>query len=237
MLGQGFRVTPDLTLGLAYAHLQTTTQGSQQQVTGATNGFSGYGSYLLGPWQFSGLAGGGVTSLSTSRQLNPLGMSASGSQNEDYYDGTLQVRYLATIGAGYLMPFARIGFIDTSRGAFAEGGAGNLDISYSNHSGSLTAFTGGVRAGYSTQRDGYDIHPWVELSGTGFAGDLNISDIETIGLTSANETSQAAPSALANVGAGVTFNRNAWSGSLSYQGQVAGSSQANTFSAMVTYRW
>jgi hypothetical protein len=135
------------------------------------------------------------------------------------------------------MPFLRVGDVNTSRGAFAEGGAGNLDIAYSGHSGSLTALTAGLRAGYDGQGNGVDFQPWVEVSGSGFAGDTSISDVETIGLTPATERSRAASGGLANFGAGITFTKGEWAGNLSYQGQFGGASQFNSFSATVTYRW
>jgi autotransporter-associated beta strand protein len=235
--GQGFRASPNITLGFAYAHMQTTTQGAQQQVTGGANGFYGYGMVQSGPWGLAGLAGGGSTSLTTKRQLSPLGLEATGSQSEGYYDGALQLRYMAPLAKGYLMPFARIGFTSMNRRAFAENGAGNLDIAYGSHGNSLTAITAGMRTSFDLPQATYDLQPWATLSGTEYAGDTNISELETIGLTTATETSHAGPGAAANIGAGVTATKNAWSGSLAYQGQIAGASQVNSFNATVTYRW
>jgi autotransporter-associated beta strand protein len=235
--GQGFRVSPNITLGFAYAHMQTTTQGAQQQVTGASNGFYGYGMVQSGPWALAGLAGGGSAALTTKRQLSPLGLAGIGSQSEGFYDGALQLRYMAPVAKGFVMPFARIGFTGMDRGAFAENGAGNLDIAYGSHGNSLTAMTIGMHTSFDLPQATYDLQPWAELSGTAYAGDTNISEIETIGMTPATETSHAAPGAAANFGAGVSVVKEAWSGTLAYHGQIAGSSQVNNFNATVTYRW
>ncbi len=237
LVGQGFTITPALTLGVAYSHQQTNTQGAEQSVNGGNNAGFGYGMFDQGPWQVTVLAGGGGAALTTKRDLSPLGISAHGSQNQGYYEGAVQTRYFAPIGQAYLMPFARAAFLESSRGAFAESGAGNLDIAYSAKHDSLTALTAGLRAGYETHRGAVDIQPWVELAGTGFAGNTKISEIETIGLTNATETSRAAPGGLANLGVGVTFKKNAWSGSVAYIGQIASASQFNALDATVTYRW
>jgi autotransporter-associated beta strand protein len=237
LIGQGFAVSPDALIGIAYGHMSTNTQSGQQLVKGSGNGFFGYGVYQPGAWQFAGVVGGGSTSLTSQRNLTPLSFNAGGGQNEGMLEGALQARYLAQLGQGYIMPFGRVGYIKTSRGAFAESGAGNLDIAYGAHDGSLTALTGGIRAGLDDDMPRYLLSPWVEISGTGFTGNRKISDIETIGLAPDTQNSTAAPGALLNFGAGVTFSEGAWSGSLSYQGQAAGGAQQNAFAASVTYRW
>ncbi len=237
LAGQGFAVSPEVTLGLAYGHLQTTTQGARQRVQGDANTFYGYGVFQSGGWQFAGVFGGGGSGLSSTRHLTPLGMTAGGSKNEGFYDAAVQASYLAPVGRGYVMPFARVGYVNTSRGAFAESGAGNLDIAYGSHAGSLTALTAGLRAGYNAAGPGYVYAPWAELSGTGFAGGTNISGTETIGLAEATERAKAAPGGLANFGAGITFTKGNWTGTLSYQGQFAGQTQNNSFNATVTYKW
>ncbi len=237
LAGQGFAVTPNITLGVAYGHLQTTTQAARQRVQGDANAFYGYGMFQSNGWQFAGIFGGGASGLTTTRHLSPLAMSAGGSKSEGFYDAAVQLRYVAPVGRGYVVPFARIGYVSTSRGAFAESGAGNLDIAYSGHDGSLTALTAGLRAGYNGQGENYSYSPWAEISGTGFAGNTNISDTETIGLTPATERSKAAPGGLASFGAGVTFIKGNWTGTLAYQGQFASGSQVNSFGATITYKW
>lgn len=237
IVGQGFGIAPGAVIGIAYAHLQSNTQSGQQLVKGGTNGFYGYGVVAPGQWQFAGVLGGGSTALTSTRLLSPLGLSAGGSQSEGFYEGALQARFLAQLGQGYVMPFSRVAYIDTTRGAFAETGAGNLDIAYGAHDGSLAAITGGIRAGYDGQGPGYAVSPWAEVSGSGFAGNAKISEIATIGVAPSTQTSTAAPGSLVNFGAGVTFSKDSWSGSLSYQGQAASGAQLNTFAANVTYRW
>lgn len=237
LAGQGFAVTRDVTLGFAYGHLQTTTQAARQQVQGDANAFYGYGVFQSGGWQFAGVFGGGTSGLTSTRHLTPLAMSAAGSKNEGFYDGAAQIQYYAPVGKGFVMPFARVGYVNTTRGAFAENGASNLDIAYSSHSGNVTAMTAGVRAGYNGHGANYDFAPWAELSGTGFAGDTHISDTETIGLTSTTEHASTAPGGLGNFGTGVTFTKGNWTGTIAYQGQFASGSQLNNFNANVTYKW
>jgi autotransporter-associated beta strand protein len=237
VVGQGFGVAQDAVIGVAYSNQQTNTQSGQQLVKGSSNGFYGYGVVAPGQWQFAAVAGGGSTALTSQRELSPLKLSAGGSQSEGFYEGALQARYLVQLGDGYVMPFSRVAYIDTTRGAFTESGAGNLDIAYGAHDGSLGAVTGGIRAGYDGQGPGYAVSPWVEVSGSGFTGNAKISDIETIGMAQSRQNSTAAPDSLVNFGAGVTFSKGAWSGSLSYQGQAASGAQLNTFAANVTYRW
>jgi hypothetical protein len=157
--------------------------------------------------------------------------------NESFFNAGLQARYLATFGNVYVMPFVRAAEVTDSRAAFAEGGAGSLDIAYAGFSGNVSSYTGGIRTGYNGQGNGYVFQPWVELSGTGFAGKTNIAVRETIGTVSATQFAQAAPSGIGGLGVGVNFIRNHWSGNISYQGQFADGTSFNTFTASVKYRW
>ncbi len=84
-VGNGFRISPNVTLGIAYARLDTRTSGAQQLITGGTNGFYGYGIYTLGNLQISGTFGGGFTDLSADRHLAPTAYNASAKETESYY--------------------------------------------------------------------------------------------------------------------------------------------------------
>ncbi len=136
------------------------------------------------------------------------------------------------------MPYGQLGYLHTSRGDVTETGAGTLDIAYGSHDGSIFSVTGGLRGGYNGHIGTVAMQPWLDLGGTGFTGNTRFNTGETIGSLTTAESSNAAPRAFLNTGAGVTFNEGkTWSGTLSYAGQVAKASQLNTFAATVTYKW
>ncbi len=235
--GNGFAITPDLTVGIAYSRIQTTTKSAQDNVQGAGNGFYGYGAYNYGNWQLSAVIGGGVSQLTSARELASAGLQANGSKAESFYNDTVQIRYRGKVDGGYLVPFLRVGTINATRGVFSDSGAGTLDITYAGHHGLVTAVTAGARAGYSANGTGYTYQPWVELSGTGYGGATTITNPETIGSILKVQTAKAAPSGAANIGTGINLVKGAWTGTLSYGGQFGSGTVLNTFTGTLTYRW
>ncbi|MBN6742905.1 autotransporter domain-containing protein, partial [Acidithiobacillus sp. MC6.1] len=239
VMGDGAAITSHLTLGAAFSGLGTQTGTGYQQVYGRSFGFYGYGIYTQGHLRVSGALGTGYLSLNEQRELHPTPAIASGSGKGWFFATGAQARYLIPLGkAAFLMPYGDMSYLHTGTNAFTEQGAGNLDIAYAGQSTDLGIFTGGLRAGTNLRAGHLTLTPWVEVGGTGYAGNRRMNTLESIGTNINLASSRVAPADSLDAGAGVTLKgRGPWTAKVAYVGQFAGDTHFNTFDLTANYRW
>ncbi|MBE7564380.1 autotransporter-associated beta strand repeat-containing protein [Acidithiobacillus sp. HP-6] len=236
--GYGKAITHHLVLGAAFSGMGTQTRTQQQAVSGKSFGLYGYGIYAHGALRISGTLGTGLLSASSNRNLDPTGMSASGSTSGWFFGSGVQAQYLVPLGQTFLMPYVSATYLHAHLNPFAEQGAGLLNLSYSGQTANLGTFTGGLRAGTDIKASGLTWIPWVEVGGTGTAGNRHNANIETLGLTTSTEIGQIAPADSLDTGAGLTIKgKGPWTAKVAYVGQFAGNTHFNTFDLTANYRW
>ncbi|MHB1780885.1 autotransporter family protein, partial [Acidithiobacillus sp.] len=236
--GYGKAITHHLVLGAAFSGMGTQTRTQQQGVSGKSFGLYGYGIYTHGALRVSGTLGTGILSANSNRNLDPTGMSASGSTTGWFFGSGVQAQYLVPLGQTFLMPYVSATYLHAHLNPFAEQGAGPLNLAYSGQTANLGTFTGGLRAGADIRASGLTWIPWVEVGGTGTAGNRQNANIETLGLTSTTEIGQIAPADSLDTGAGLALKgKGPWTAKVAYVGQFAGDSHFNTFDLIANYRW
>ena len=236
--GYGKSITHHLVLGAAFSGMGTQTRTQQQGVSGKSFGLYGYGIYTHGALRVSGTLGTGILSTNSNRNLAPTGMSASGSTTGWFFGSGVQAQYLVPLGQTFLMPYVSATYLHAHLNPFAEQGAGLLNLAYSGQTANLGTFTGGLRAGTDIRASGLTWIPWVEVGGTGTAGNRQNANIETLGLTSTTEIGQIAPADSLDTGAGLALKgKGPWTAKVAYVGQFAGDSHFNTFDLIANYRW
>ncbi|MEY2336106.1 autotransporter outer membrane beta-barrel domain-containing protein, partial [Acidithiobacillus ferrianus] len=239
VMGDGAAITSHLILGAAFSGLGTQTSTGYQQADGRSFGFYGYGIYTQGHLRVSGALGTGYLSLNEQRELRPTPAIASGSSNGWFFATGTQARYLIPLSkAAFLMPYGDMSYLHTGTNAFTEQGAGNLDIAYAGQSTDLGIFTGGLRAGTDLRGGHLTWTPWVEVGGTGYAGNRRMNALENIGTNINLVSSRVAPADGLDTGAGVTLKGHGpWTAKVAYVGQFAGDTHFNTFDLTANYRW
>ncbi|MBU2839139.1 autotransporter domain-containing protein, partial [Acidithiobacillus thiooxidans] len=239
VMGDGAAITSHLTLGAAFSGLGSETSTSYQQVDGRSFGFYGYGIYTQGHLRVSGALGTGYLSLNEQRELRPTPAIANGSSSGWFFATGAQARYLIPLSnTAFLMPYGEMSYLHTGTNAFTEQGAGNLDIAYAGQSTDLGIFTGGLRAGTNLRAGHLTWTPWVEVGGTGYAGNRRMNTIESIGTNINLVSSRVAPADGLDTGAGVTLKGHGpWTAKVAYVGQFAGDTHFNTFDLTASYRW
>ena len=240
VLGDGAAINHHLVLGAAFSGMGTQTGNSYQQVNGRSFGFYGYGIYTQGALRISGVLGTGYQSYSEQRELHPTGLVASGSTQGWFFGSGAQAQYTIPLqDHAFLMPYLSANYLHTRTNAFNEQGAGLLNLNYGGQSTNLGVFTGGLRAGYALQGQGLTWTPWVEVGGTGYAGNRLSTTTETLGLLSTNMAAHVAPADSLDAGAGLTLQgKGPWNAKVGYVGQFSGASaQFNSFDLIADYRW
>ncbi|MHB1781011.1 autotransporter outer membrane beta-barrel domain-containing protein, partial [Acidithiobacillus sp.] len=240
VLGDGAAINHHLVLGAAFSGMGTQTGNSYQQVNGRSFGFYGYGIYTQGALRISGVLGTGYQSYSEQRELHPTGLVASGSTQGWFFGSGAQAQYTIPLqDHAFLMPYLSANYLHTGTNAFNEQGAGLLNLNYGGQSTNLGVFTGGLRAGYALQGQGLTWTPWVEVGGTGYAGNRLSTTTETLGLLSTNMAAHVAPADSLDAGAGLTLQgKGPWNAKVGYVGQFSGANtQFNSFDLIADYRW
>ncbi len=236
--GYGKTLSRHMVVGGAFSGLGTTTNTPLQSLNGQSFGVYGYGIYTRGALRISASVGAGALSQDSQRNLNPTGLIATGSTSGWFTDTGVQAQYLIPLGCTFLMPYGSATYLHTHLNGFSEQGAGSLDLTYGSQAGNLGEFTGGVRTGIDLTDHALTITPWVELGGTGTAGNRTLTTTETLGVTNTTAVGQIAPAASLDVGAGVTVTSDGpWAARLAYAGQFAGTTYLNTFDLLGRYRF
>ncbi|MDA8119043.1 MAG: autotransporter outer membrane beta-barrel domain-containing protein [Gammaproteobacteria bacterium] len=236
--GYGKAVSPNLVVGGAFSGLGTTTHTPQQSLNGQSLGVYGYGIYTQGALRLSASVGAGALSEDSQRNLAPTGLIATGSTSGWFTDTGVQAQYLIPMGRTFVMPYGSATYLHTHLNGFSEHGAGSLDLTYGSQTGNLGEFTGGVRTGIDLKDHALTIIPWVELGGTGTAGNRTLTTTEAIGVTNVSAVGQIAPAASFDIGAGVTVTSHGpWAARLAYTEQFAGPTHLNSFTLLGRYRF
>jgi hypothetical protein len=238
VLGYGKNITRNFVLGAAFSGMGTETGTTYQQVSGKTIGFYGYGIYTSGALRLSGSLGTGYLTLDSERELQPTNLTASGSTKGWFFASGLQAQYLVPMGNAFLMPYGSLRYLHTGTEGFTEHGAGLLDITYGGQQSNLGIFTGGIRAGYDLGGSSLTWIPWLEVGGTGYAGNRTPGTLETIGLQQSVNNALIAPVDAIDAGAGLTIKgEGPWTAKIAYSGQYSPLAHFNSFDLIANYRW
>ena len=151
----------------------------------------------------SASAGGGRIGLNETRTMAPLPVTANGDTHGWLLAAGAQAPNRVPMGRTFLVPYARMDYQHTNTGAFAETGAGALDMSYQGEQTNLGLFTGGLR-GYDLRAAGVTFTPWAEIGATGYAGNRSVTVLQTIGVQTGSSIAHIAPTDTFDAGAGVT---------------------------------
>lgn len=228
-----------MVVGGAVVGASTKTTTDQQTVNGQSFGGFGYAIATEGNLRISATTGAGGLQQNSTRYLYPSTVQASG-QTHGWYAGLgVQGQYLIPMDQAFLVPYGRLNYLHTQLNGFAEQGAGNLNIQYGDLSTNLAAMSAGLRLGYGIDISGYKVIPWVSVGGTGYAGDRQVTQAQTVGLLNSQQTAVVAPGGALNADAGISFLglSSPWTVKLNYRGQFAHGAHLNTFEVLANYRW
>ena len=238
IVGHGVQVTPNLVVGGAISALGNSTTNPYDRVYGQSVGVFGYGVYTLGRLRLSATGGVGATSLDSHRELLPTSLTGRGHASGFYGAAGVQAEYRITLGKAFVMPFASARYIHTDSGTMGETGADPLNLRYSAVKTDIGAFGGGAKLGFTLPTSFGTLIPWASIGGTGYVGGQNVSTLETVGLISARESANAAPTATLDTGVGVDFiGTSKWRFTAAWTGNYANKSQGNAFELVARYRW
>ncbi len=228
-----------MVVGGAVVGASTKTTTDQQTVNGQSFGGFGYAIATEGNLRISATAGAGGLQQDSTRYLYPSPVRATGQTHGWYVGLGIQGQYLIPMNQAFIVPFGRLSYLHTQFNGFAEQGAGSLDIQYGDVSTNLTTASAGVRLGYGIDWVNFKIIPWISVGGTGYAGDRQVTQAQTVGLLNSLQTAVAAPGGALNTDAGISFlGRNSpWTVKLNYRGQFAHGAHLNTFEVLANYRW
>ena len=238
VMGYGDQVDHHLVVGGAFSGIHTQTDTASQQVNANLFSVYGYGIDTMGHLRVSASVGGGRIGMNETRTMAPLPVTAKGNTHGWLLAVGAQAQYLVPMGHAFLVPYARMNYQHTKTSAFAETGAGALNMSYQGEQTNLGLFTGGVRGGYNLHTSGVTFTPWVELGATGYVGNRNVTVLQTIGVQTGSSLAHIAPADTFDAGAGVTMGDNGpWTAKLAYAGQYNGGTHLNTFYLLADYKW
>jgi outer membrane autotransporter protein len=182
----------------------------------------------------------GRLSQDSTRALRPTGLIAKGSTQGWYGSLSLEGSYHQSFGqAAYLEPYAGVALIHTHTHAFAETGAGLLDLQYAAQSYTTTQMRAGLKTGLNLTVGAVAVQPWVSAGLVGYAGDTNPQQNLTLGVVEVPLSARAAPSSALQTGAGIAFTapNSRWLASMAYQGQHSHDSHFNSVELKLRYRW
>ena len=238
VIGYGNQINRNLVVGGAFSGIHTQTDAANQQVGANLFSVYGYGIDTMGHLRVSASVGGGRIGLNETRTMAPLPVTAKGDTHGWLLAAGAQAQYLVPMGRAFLVPYARMDYQHTNTGAFAETGAGALDMSYQGEQTNLGLFTGGLRGGYDLRAAGVTFTPWAEIGATGYAGNRNVTVLQTIGVQTGSSIAHIAPADTFDAGAGVTVGgKGPWTAKLAYAGQYNGGTHLNSFYLLANYKW
>jgi hypothetical protein len=239
VIGKGFAVSPNLTLGGGISNVYTVTSGGASAANGTSVGALVYGLYTAGPATISASAMAGHLGTNISRGLPTLGETAQATSTGAYEGAALHLQYNLLSGSRFFVaPYASVSYLHTGLGGATETGAGTLDLHYDAMSTSLAQLGAGVSGGLSIPVQYGTLTAWAALGGEGTLGNPHVSNTEVLGSFSAGETTLAAPVGAFTPAIGVTLTGHGpWRLAAAWGGQFGSATSAENFSLEARYVW
>ena len=239
VIGKGFTVSPNLTLGGGVSNFYTATSGGASTVDGSSVGAQVYGLYTAGPATVSASAMAGHLGTTISRGLPTLGETAKATSNGAYEAAALHLQYNVLSGSRFFVaPYVSVSYLHTGLGSATETGAGILDLRYDAMSTSLAELGAGVSGGLSMPVKYGTLTAWAGLGGEGTLGNPHVRDTEVLGSFSAGETALAAPVGAFTPTVGVELTGHGpWRLAAAWGGQFGSATSAENFSLEGKYVW
>jgi Autotransporter beta-domain len=239
VIGKGFALSPNLTLGGGISNLYTVTSGGASTVDGTSVGAQVYGLYTAGPATISASAMAGHLGTNISRGLPTLGETAKATSTGAYEAAALHLQYNLLSGSRFFVaPYVSVSYLHTGLGGATETGAGIRDLHYDAMSTRLAELGAGVSGGLSMPVQYGTLTAWAGLGGEGTLGNPHISDNEVLGSFSAGESALAAPVSAFTPAVGVELTgRGPWRLAAAWGGQFGSATSAENFSLQARYVW
>jgi hypothetical protein len=239
VIGKGFAVSPNLTLGGGISNVYTVTSGGASSVNGTSVGAEVYGLYTAGQATISASVMAGHLGTNISRGLPTLGETAKATSTGAYEAAALHLQYNLLSGSRFFVaPYVSVSYLHTGLGGATETGAGILDLHYDAMSTSLAELGAGVSGGFSMPVKYGTLTAWAGLGGTGTLGNPHVRDTEGLGSFSAGETALAAPVGAFTPAVGVELTgRGPWRLAAAWGGQFGSATSAENFSLEARYVW
>ncbi|MGC8698108.1 MAG: autotransporter outer membrane beta-barrel domain-containing protein, partial [Halothiobacillus sp.] len=241
VVGGQFAARSNWNVGAAFAVGRNHTQDAAQQVNGGNLGLFGYGAYRMGSWRFDAQIGAGRLTQDSTRDLNPTGLIAKGSTQGRYAAAGVKLRYHQSLGnSTFAEPYATAAYVYTHTNAFAEQGAGLLNLDYAAQDIHLGRISAGVKTGMNLDAgNGLRIQPWVKVGAAAYVGDKTNQQNLTLGVLTQPMTGRVAPNATLETGAGIQLVSadGHLSSSLSYSGAFSSEGHLNGVHLNLRYQW
>ncbi len=252
--GYGRAVNRHLVLGAALAgtrsEISLSSPVGEQTVDSHSFGGFAYAIDTQEQLRLSGTLGGGYLHQESTRNLYAANTSQAmatgvGGSSGWYIAAGVQAQYLIPAPRRtFFAPYALLNYVHTRLGSYTEQGANpasvDLNIHYGAVSTNVFGYGAGMKFGMDLRADGTRIIPWLSVGGMGYAGTLNATQFEQVGVYTATETGVVAPNVAFTPGAGVTFTdgkASPWTVKLAYTGQFASNEHFDILAVLANYRW
>lgn len=246
VLGRGFAVNSNLTVGLGLSNVYTNTSGeNSSHVNGTSVGGEVYAAYTQQGWAFIGTAAAGYLSDKGNRNLPGVG-TGKFSPDGAYEGVSGRAQYtLQEENNAFIVPYAQLSYVHTNLGSSTErfeqqeSDTGLLSYHYSSLTSSVAQGEAGVDVGMNKLTRHGMLTGWVGLAGLGSLGNKNSGLSETMGLDTYRVNGRVASrGAFApSVGLQLAGVNAPWSVAADWSGRFASNSAGQSFMLQGNYKW
>lgn len=246
VLGRGFAVNPNLTVGLGLSNVYTNTTGeNSSHVNGTSVGGEVYAAYTQQGWALIGTAAAGYLSDKGNRNLPGVG-TGKFSPDGAYEGVSGRAQYtLQEENNAFIVPYAQLSYVHTNLGSSTEHFAqqesetGLLSYHYSGLHSSVAQGEAGVDVGMNKLTTHGMFTGWVGLAGLGSLGNKNAGLSETMGLDTYRVNGRVASrGAFApSIGLQLAGVNAPWSVAADWAGRFASNSAGQSFMLQGNYKW
>lgn len=246
VLGRGFAVNPNLTVGLGLSNVYTNTTGeNSSHINGISVGGELYAAYTQQAFKLVGTAAAGYLSDKGSRNLPGVG-TGKFSPDGAYEGVSGRAQYtLQENDNAFVIPFAQISYVHTNLGSATESFAqqesaqGLLSYRYGSLSTSVAQAEAGIDVGFNRLTTHGMFTGWAGLAGLGSVGSKNASLSETMGLDTYNVSGRVASGGAfaPSVGMQLAGVNQPWAIAADWSGRFASNSAGQAFMLQGNYKW
>jgi len=227
------------TVGAGGGYLATGLNFSDGSRASQNNGLGFvYGRYAQGPMWFAAMAAYGGGRVDGDRALPGTGLTAAGDRGGDFAVVQGRAAYDMAVGPVTVEPRATLAYIHAGQDAFAETGAGMLDLSYPDTNADTVEGRLTVRAMRRFAAGSWGVAPWVEGGVQQTFSGLSRGVLATDGAFSAGVAGVSPAPTAGVVGLGVSaMASDALDFFVRYQGQFSANQSENAFTGGVLMRF
>ena len=227
------------TLGAGGGYLASGLNFSDGSRASQSNGLGFvYGRYAQGPMWFAAMAAYGGGQVDGDRALPGTGLTAAGNRGGDFAVVQARAAYDMAVGPVTVEPRASLAYIHAGQDAFAETGAGTLDLSYPDTNADTVEGRLTVRAMRRFAAGSWGVAPWVEGGVQQTFSGLSRGVLATDGAFSAGVAGVSPAPTAGVVGLGVSaMASDALDFFVRYQGQFSANQSENAFTGGVLMRF